>query len=259
MTEVIGEVAKPFNFPEKICGQFVQIFAEMLERSPKLVASSVGHEFFLVFVCQAQIAGKYDRPLKRLLMGLKQRDTIDQSKRSVFYCLFSKILYSVADISEQRALCILSTTAFDIKKHPEVAGMPAHVSTEELARVIMLQKIIKLVHTAIMLIVNIPSRQGGFSRSQEEQAYSLMVEDFCRFALRRKQVYLLKLMPSLLHAGFIQQKTFDQICKSLTALCDSENSKLDEKDKELIRVNCLDSAKAKWSDKTKLKKEAAAI
>ena len=69
----------------------------------------------------------------------------------------------------------------------------------------MLQKIIKLVHTAILLIVNIPqaSRHGGISKNQEEQAYSLMVEDFCRFSLRRKQVYLLKLMPSLLHAGFI--------------------------------------------------------
>lgn len=77
LTEVIGEVAKPFNFSEKVCGQFVQIFAEMLERSPKLVASNVGQEFFLVFICQAQIAGKYDRTLKRLLLGLKQRDTID--------------------------------------------------------------------------------------------------------------------------------------------------------------------------------------
>jgi hypothetical protein len=40
--EVIGEMARPHNFPDKVCSQFSQIFAELLERSPKLVASQVG-------------------------------------------------------------------------------------------------------------------------------------------------------------------------------------------------------------------------
>jgi len=44
----------------------------------------------------------------------------------------------------------------------------------------------------------------------------------------------MKLLPSLMHAGFISPKTFEGICKSLTALLENKDSKLAETDLILI-------------------------
>lgn len=70
------------------------------------------------------MAGKHDRAIKRLLVSYKQRDTLDKSKRGVFYCLFAKMLYSVADVSEAKSLRILSTTAVDLKHNAELQDLP---------------------------------------------------------------------------------------------------------------------------------------
>lgn len=126
----------------------------MLERSPTLFASQVGHEYLLTFVCQAQIGGKYDRAIKKLLVGYKQRDTLDKSKRSVFYCLIAKTLQAVTEVPEQRALRILSTTAADLRANPDFADIQT-ATTEELARLQLLSKITKIFHNAVILIVNV--------------------------------------------------------------------------------------------------------
>lgn len=124
-----------------------------------------------------------------------------------------------------------------------------------MARVVLLSKIIKLVQSSIMLLVNMPGQRQGFTKMQDEQAYSMMIEDFCKFALRKKSVYLMKLVPSLMHAGFLSPKTFEGICRSFASLLENKDDKLTEDEVSMIRVCCLDAVKAKWADKTKLKKE----
>jgi hypothetical protein len=48
--------------------------------------------------------------------------------------------------------------------------------------------------------------EGTFSKALEEQIYVKMVEDFVRIAFKEK-IYLLKLMPTLMHSGFLSAKT----------------------------------------------------
>ena len=67
----------------------------------------------------------------------------------------------------------------------------------------------------------------------------------------------MKLVPSLMHAGFISQKTFDGICKSFTNLVGNADQKLTEDECILIKTCCLEAVKAKWADKAKIKKENA--
>lgn len=83
----------------------------------------------------------------------------------------------------------------------------------------------------------------------------MMIEDYCKFALRKKSVYLLKLIPALMHAGFISHKTFEGICRSFLALTENKDQKLSDGEVSLIKVCCLDAVRAKWADKTKMKKE----
>ena len=63
------------------------------------------------------------------------------------------------------------------------------------------------MQTAILLHVNTANKQEGtFPKSLEEQIYVKMVEDFVRIAFKEK-IFLLKLMPTLMHSGFLSQKT----------------------------------------------------
>ena len=77
----------------------------------------------------------------------------------------------------------------------------------------------------------------------------MMIEDYCKFALRKKSVYLMKLIPTLMHAGFISYKTFEGICKSFEALGENKDQKLTDEDCTVIKVCCLDAVKQKWADK----------
>jgi len=54
----------------------------------------------------------------------------------------------------------------------------------------------------------------------DEQAYSKMIEDYCRQILKRRAVVQMRLMPQLMHAGLISFKTFEAICKSLDKLAE---------------------------------------
>jgi len=85
----------------------------------------------------------------------------------------------------------------------------------------------------------------------------LMIEDFCKFALRKKQIHLLKVVPFLMHAGFISLKTFDGICRSFSTLVENKEAKFSDDEVELIKVHCLEAVQQKWADKAKIKKENA--
>lgn len=69
-----------------------------------------------------------------------------------------------------------------------------------------------------------------------------MVEDFVRFAMRRKEVCLMKVVPTMLHAGFISHKTFESICRSFEVMVLNIDQKLTEQECHVVRVCCLESA-----------------
>ena len=103
--------------------------------------------------------------------------------------------------------------------------MPNSVSHENLARLVLAQRFIKLFQSAILLNVNQPKkikeaqREKGpvMTKSVEECAYAKMIEDFImKYAFHDKSnLYLMKLVPSLLHTGFVSAKTQAAITKSL--------------------------------------------
>jgi len=92
--------------------------------------------------------------VKRLILSYKQRDDLDKNNRSVFYCLLLKHLIGVQDISEHKALHILSTTAVDLRKMDDLKDLPDTVTTCELARLQISSRIIKVTQNAITLFVN---------------------------------------------------------------------------------------------------------
>jgi hypothetical protein len=102
--------------------------------------------------------------------------------------------------------------------------MPPTTTVEDLAKLQLLYKITKLFQNSINLIVNTTSNsQQKLTKIQDEQAYSVMIEDYCKFALRKKSIYLLKLIPTLMHAGFISHKTYEGICRSFAGLVENRD------------------------------------
>ena len=70
-----------------------------------------------------------------------------------------KTLIAISQMEQSKALRILSTTVADVGKIEEVKDVPSSaVSTENLARLVLGQRFIKLVQSAILLNVNQPSR-----------------------------------------------------------------------------------------------------
>ena len=106
-----------------------------------------------------------------------------------------------------------------------------------------------------MLVVN--SSHSRLTKMQDERAYSLMIEDFCRQVLRRKNFWMMALVPTMMHAGFISPKTFEAMCKSLERLAADE--KISEGDREFISKHCIETVKAKWADRNRIKKEVPVI
>ena len=72
-----------------------------------------------------------------MILSYKQRDDLDKNNRSVFYCLLLKHLIGVQEISEHKALHILSTTAVDLRKMDDFKDLPQTVTTCELARLLL--------------------------------------------------------------------------------------------------------------------------
>ena len=94
-----------------------------------------------MFGCCPHFQSKYEKQLKRLIYSYKQRDTIEQNKRSVFYCLLWKILTGLTDVPEAEALKILAQTPADIMKLDECSEIQ---KPEECARILIITKVAKL-------------------------------------------------------------------------------------------------------------------
>jgi len=141
---VITDINRPSYFASQVKQKFFEQLTQLIERSPLIFSSKVGGEYFLCFVCNPQHQGCYEKIIKRLLVSYKQRDTIDKNKRSVFYCLMMKVLQQLADTTEQKALSILSTTIVDLRKNQELSDLPEGVATKDLARILIMQKVVKI-------------------------------------------------------------------------------------------------------------------
>jgi len=67
--------------------------------------------------------------------------------------------------------------------------MPPSVSTKDLARILIMQKVVKIFQAALILLVNTNIRSAQqISKLQDEQAYTMMVEDFSKFIMRVKSI-----------------------------------------------------------------------
>jgi hypothetical protein len=166
---------------------------------------------------------------------------------------------------------ILSTTIADINSFEAVQDVPSSVSYENKARIILATRFVKLVQSAIQLNVNQPRKMKEaqhdktsfkdgpiLTKSVEECAYAKMIEDFImKYAFHdTANIYLMKIVPTLLHSGFISPKIQQAITKSLEDFISNsaEESKdgSDEKrnvftDEQIafLRDHCMSAIKAK--------------
>ena len=142
---------------------------------------------------------------------------------------------SITKCEEGRSLKILSTTAADLRTNEELLVSDQELiefnSTGKIGQVVLCQRYIKLVQSAILLHVNIASNtnKDKMSKAQDQKAYALLVEDLTRFALKKKvdndsrqNLLVLKLMPVLFNTGLITEPTQEKIVQGLEKYQDED-------------------------------------
>lgn len=219
---LIGEVTRPSFFSEEVNREYFNLMTAGLQRSPKLFASDAGTEYLAVFGCSsnailsATSKVQFDRQVKRLLLSFKQRDLLDQLKRSVFYSLMLKTILAVTKLDELKAFRLLSTTNFDVGKFDEVSDLAsANLQPAKLAHLVLATRFIKVFQSSILLHVNLAKPTGLLTKQVDEAAYAKMIEDFTKNVLRSKEtIHLMRLMPQLVHSGFVTQKTKEAVLAS---------------------------------------------
>ena len=76
--------------------------------------------------------------MKRTLLSYKKRDSIDQHKRSAFYCLMLKSILQLSRMDESKAYRLLSTTAAHVGTLEEVKELEqANLEPAKLARLVL--------------------------------------------------------------------------------------------------------------------------
>jgi hypothetical protein len=218
---------------------------------------------------------RYDKNLKHLLLAQKKKDhSYSLTDKSPFYSVILKTLRRASKLESFNALDLLSTTAADITSKDTEQSLPA----EQLARLQICLKFLKTVQQAILLHVNQVKRTPGAKTEsrhfEEERFYTSLIESVCKYSLKSSSVYLFKLMPQLLHAGFISPKTKDAILQSLESLlvpkpsvepnlgspikASPSKQVLTDSEISFIRMHCIDAIKAKWLDKQHITNENVA-
>jgi hypothetical protein len=72
-----------------------------------------------------------------------------------------------------------------------------------------------------------------------------MIEDFCKFSLKKQKLFMLKAMPSLMHSAFLSQKTQLAICNSFERLAADEKM---QNESDSIK-QMVEAVRGKLSDK----------
>ena len=87
---------------------------------------------------------------------------------------------------------ILGVTVLDASQHEEIKGLPTDkLEIDELCKIAVCHRLVKVFHSAIILIVNQAKKGTNEARQlanqakkQDECAYARMLEDFTKFCLR---------------------------------------------------------------------------
>jgi hypothetical protein len=83
----------------------------------------------------------------------------------------------------------------------------------------------------------------------------MLVEDFSKFIMRVKTIAWIRVLPQMMHGGFVSAKTCDAITKKFETLAENTDAKFTDEECTIIKVNCVQAIKAKWADRAKLEKE----
>ena len=139
-----------------------------------------------------------------------------------------KTILSLAKLEEFKAYRLLSTTSVDVSNFEEVKDLTdAQIDPANLARLVLITRFIKVFQQATNLYVSRQNRsKDSITKSVDESAYSKMIEDFTKNVLRsRETVFLMRMVPHLIHSGFISQKTKEAMIASFDRLVNEHASR----------------------------------
>lgn len=185
----------------------------------------------ITFGCSSTLDQRYENAIKRVILSLKQRDVIDEQKRSVCYCLILKTLLSISKIDGLKAMRLLATTSADVQKVPELKDLALSESEEDpdnMARLALILRFTKLFQSSLLLYINsskaneLKNGPSSGGKLRDEIAYALMVEDFSKESLKvSSRHYLMGALPQLIASGFLSVKTKDAMIRSFERLVQS--------------------------------------
>ena len=156
-----------------------------------------------------------------------------------------KTILSLSRLEEFKAYRLLSTTSVDVSKLEEVKDLAdALIDPANLARLVLITRFIKIFQQAIILFVNHPNKsKDSITKNVDESAYSKMIEDFTKNVLKsRETVFLMRLVPHLIHSGFITQKTKEAVIASFERLVNEHASR--ENNHALNRIEHVEEGPA---------------
>ena len=139
-----------------------------------------------------------------------------------------KTILSLAKLEEFKAYRLLSTTSVDVSNFEEVKDLAeAQIDPANLARLVLITRFIKVFQQATNFYVSRQNRsKDSITKSVDESAYSKMIEDFTKNVLRsRETVFLMRIVPHLIHSGFISQKTKEAMIASFDRLVNDHASR----------------------------------
>ena len=185
-----------------------------------------------MFSCQPSFAATYQKGLKRFFLTLKQSDQVDSNGRSVFYCILLKILIGITKLDDQEVLRMLSTTMDGVRSLPEVKDQQMDIEIIDIGRLVLGQRLLKLVKSAIILIVNTATKSKEVDKkqvkSEQENAYIKLIEDLFSFAIRDPStIFMTQLIPSLMSTAFVNLKYQAKIKAKILDFVSSLRAKFD--------------------------------
>lgn len=67
----------------------------------------------------------------------------------------------------------------------------------------------------------------------------MMVEDFAKFIMRTKTISLIKVVPQMMHGGFISAKVCEAVTNKFQGLSENLEGKFTEEECAMISVCCV--------------------
>jgi hypothetical protein len=67
----------------------------------------------------------------------------------------------------------------------------------------------------------------------------MLIEDFSKLVMRVKSISWFRVLPQLMHGGFISAKTCDAITKKFETLAVNTDNKFTDEECSMIKINCV--------------------